>query len=64
MKEKKKKKYQIKLTLMRYAIIVTLIIQKAKVIYVYRNMKNENIYFVLYDPILMLKISVMNLFCK
>lgn len=63
MKEKKKK-HQIKLTLMRYAIIVTLIIQKAKVIYVYRNMKNENIYFVLYDPILMLKISVMNLFCK
>lgn len=49
---------------MRYAIIVTLIVQKAKVIYAYRNTKNENIYFALYDPILMLKISVMNLFCK
>lgn len=64
MKKKKRNIKQNKLILMRYAIIVTLIVQKAKVIYVYRNMKNENIYFVLYDPILMLKISVMNLFCK
>lgn len=39
MKKKKRKgiSNKIELILMRYAIIVTLIVQKAKVIYVYRN---------------------------